>query len=239
VFTTSEPKGLDFMTSAGTERIDFTLITDNLKDQRTIFIGAQSANPRRYVFALPATTPELAKYPHPVTAAVPVQKCQQVFASPAGVLASEAASVDPEGEPKLVLPCNREAWATVWHDTEGWHVRANTDQDDTHSFSLKARVSNGKVLQYKWANEKKFRAADSRPDVGRVLATDSSDGLDFVVSQEATDIRFVVQIDHADKPESIFIGADATTPGKATFVLPAHPAAVSAAVPLAAAGAAK
>jgi hypothetical protein len=221
-YRSNTPNGIDFTVTPGTRLINFSFRIDNLIDQRTIFIGTQAVSPRKYDFALTAITPETAKaQPRVIDKPKPVgEKCQNVAVDGQHLSLDMP---DATGKPGIGVPCGIEAWATLWSDPDGWHIRTYADGDDDHNFQITATVANGKVMQWKHHNERLFRNND-KEKLALGFGTDSFKGIDLKLSSETTSISLYIIIDNNPKSPNIFIGSKSEQPSTFPLVFQVRPA---------------
>jgi hypothetical protein len=156
--------------------------------------------------------------------------------------ATAATASDPKYTLEDLAPAGRPAGYKVgqpsryaiWHDADGWHVRATTSFKGAHVFAGTLEVVDGKMTSLtpvaverkpgcQWADVAVWNRAQTRLDFKLTTTKGSHDGFDLTVSGKATALKLTLRVDGQEVPEKVFIGAKGARPRAATFYLPAHP----------------
>ena len=122
----------------------------------------------------------------------------------------------------------------VWHDADGWHVRATTNFKGAHVFAGTVEVIGGKMTSLTpvavegkkcspFADRAVWNPAQTKLAFRLATTKGSQDGFDLTVSGKATALKLTLKVDGQEVPEKVFIGTKGTRPKAATFYLPAHP----------------
>lgn len=139
---------------------------------------------------------------------------------------------DPEGRwPKYKV--GQQARCVIWRDDNVWHIRTTTAHDQKVVFTGVIKVVGGNITGLGHLNLLEGGKGKEPPKVKmeapaipkdtlefKFTTHGKEDGVDFTVSERATEVSFVVKIDGADVPDKIFVGSGGKHPSAAAFRLP-------------------
>ena len=140
------------------------------------------------------------------------------------------APMDPRGEPEGLKKGVTECYK-VWHNDEGWHVRAvNAKGSRDHRYQGTITVENGVIeemhshLAKKNGAEAQWKHGAKKNEISWDFATpEKEDGINFKASKGASRITFKLTIDGKEVPEQVYVGKLCSHPESSSFTVAAHP----------------
>jgi len=143
------------------------------------------------------------------------------------------AEVDPVGRPKSFASGKKTEYA-VWFADGMWHIRASAEASAKVHFRGSVHVEDGEIADGSFAGLE--MAAHHRQSSDWVdLAKDKRgfeflfrtvgrmDGLNFKLSDSATNVTFGLLVGSETSPKNILVGSKEVHPGTNPFTLKAHP----------------